>query len=73
MNNFRTKFVHKYCYNSSLFDNIMLSDTQITESIDEILQDIDSDDYFLDFINFDEPELQGNLFVFHNCFFLDKQ
>ncbi|KAL4153017.1 hypothetical protein QTP88_000850 [Uroleucon formosanum] len=61
MNNIRTKFVHKYSNNSFLFDNIMLSDSQIAESLDEILQDIDSDDDFLDDINFDdavEPELQ---------------
>lgn len=53
----------------------MLPDAQIAESLDEILQDRDSDDDFLDYINFDdavEPELQGNLFVLHNCFFLNK-
>jgi len=53
----------------------MLSDAQIAESLDEILQDIDSDDDFLDDINFDdvvEPELQGNLFVLH-YFLLNKQ
>lgn len=75
LNNFRTKFVRKYCYNSFLFDNIMLSDAQIAESLDEILQDVDSDDDFLDFINFDdavEPELQGNLFILHYYFILDK-
>lgn len=62
---FRTKFVHKYDYNSPFYSNMsnkMLSDAQITESLDEILQDIDSYDDFLDFINFvdaveeDDPE-----------------
>jgi len=53
----------------------MLSDAQIAESLDEILQDIDSDDDFLDYINFDdavEQELEGNLFVLHDNFLLNK-
>jgi len=53
----------------------MLSDAQIAESLDEILQDIDSDDDFLDNIDFDdavEPELQGNLFILHYLFLTQK-
>lgn len=69
MNILHTKFIHKYDYNNLKFSNTMLSDAQIAESLDEILQDIDSDDDFLDYINFvdavDEDNLEGNL---HNYF-----
>lgn len=72
MNDFHIKFVHKYDYKSYLFSNTILSDAQIIESLDKILQDIDSEDNFLDYINFvdavDEDNLEGNLFILHNYF-----
>lgn len=63
MTTYFTKFVNKYLIN--LYEN-MLSDEQILQNLDEILQDDDSNDEFMDnIVEFDELVEQntpGNYF-----------